>query len=339
MPTQAEKRPILVIGGAGYIGSHTVRHLAERGERVVVLDNLYQGHREAIVSPGVELVVGDMADAALVDDLFARHRFDSVLHFAALALVGESVAEPLRYYQNNVSAPLVVLDAMRKHGCGIFILSSTAATYGNPLTTPMAESHPQQPINPYGASKLMLERILSDCEPAWGLKSVCLRYFNASGSSLDGAIGEDHTPESHIIPRVLMAITGEIEKVTIFGQDYPTPDGTCIRDYIHVLDLATAHARALDHLRSGGASVRCNLGTGKGCSVNEIIALAESVTGRTVPREYGPRRAGDPPSLVADPALAAEVLGWTAAYTDPRTMVETAWKWLSGPRKGRYAPN
>ena len=339
MPTQAEKRPILVIGGAGYIGSHTVRHLAERGERVVVLDNLYQGHREAIVSPGVELVVGDMADAALVDALFSTHRFDSVLHFAALALVGESVAEPLRYYQNNVSAPLVVLEAMRKHGCGIFILSSTAATYGNPLTTPMAETHPQQPINPYGASKLMLERILTDCEPAWGLKSVCLRYFNASGSSLDGVVGEDHTPESHIIPRVLMAVTGEIEKVTIFGQDYPTPDGTCIRDYIHVLDLATAHARALDHLRSGGASVRCNLGTGKGCSVNEIIALAESVTGKPVPREYGPRRAGDPPSLVADPSLAAEVLGWKAAYTDPRTMVETAWQWLTGPKKGRYAPN
>jgi UDP-glucose-4-epimerase GalE len=325
-------RPLLVVGGAGYIGSHTVRHLAEAGERVVVLDNLSLGHRQAIISPGVELVVGDLADAALVESLFAAHRFDAVLHFAACSVVGESVAEPLKYYANNVAAPLVLLDAMRRHGCREFILSSTAATYGDPVKVPMDEGHPRTPINPYGWSKFMLEQVLTDCEPAWGLRSVALRYFNAA----DSQIGEDHQPETHLIPRVLMALTGEIEKITVFGQDYPTPDGTCIRDYIHVLDLASAHAAALRHLRAGGASLRCNLGTGRGCSVRDIITLAESVTGRTVPVEYGPRRAGDPPSLVADPSRARTALGWEATHPDPRFMIETAWRWLTGPRGGRY---
>ena len=259
------------------------------------------------------------------------------MHFAALALVGESVQHPVRYYHNNVAAPLVLLEAMQRHGCRAFILSSTAATYGNPRMTPMDESHPQQPINPYGWSKLMLEQILADCEPAWGLRSVALRYFNAAGASLDGAIGEDHTPETHLIPRALMAATGEIDALTVFGTDYPTPDGTCIRDYVHVLDLAEAHTRALDHLRANGQSLRCNLGTGRGCSVNEIISLAEKVSGRKVPVTRGPRRPGDPPSLVADPSLAGKVLGWAARYHDPRRMVETAWQWIEGPRRGRYA--
>lgn len=336
MSDSSASRPLLVVGGAGYIGSHTVRHLAEAGERVVVLDNLSLGHRAAIVSPGVELVVGDLADVALVESLFAAHRFGAVLHFAACSVVGESVAEPLKYYSNNVGAPLVLLDAMRRHDCRQFILSSTAATYGNPVSVPMDECHPRVPINPYGWSKFMLEQVLADCGPAWGLRSVALRYFNAAGASTDGLIGEDHSPETHLIPRVLMAVTGEIEKITVFGQDYPTPDGTCIRDYIHVLDLASAHAAALRHLRAGGDSLRCNLGTGRGCSVRDIITLTETITGRTVPLGYGPRRAGDPPSLIADPALARATLGWEAAHPDPRFMIETAWRWLTGTRGGRY---
>jgi len=337
MSDSSAPQPILVIGGAGYIGSHTVRHLAQAGERVVVLDNFSLGHRDAVISAGVEVVGGELADAALVNALFAAHGFGAVLHFAACSVVGESVSEPLKYYANNVAAPLVLLEAMRRHGCPAFILSSTAATYGDPVSVPMDESHPQQPINPYGWSKYMLERILADSGPAWGLRSVALRYFNAAGASEDGLIGEDHQPETHLIPRVLMAITGEIEKITVFGQDYPTPDGTCIRDYIHVLDLASAHAAALRHLRGGGASLRCNLGTGRGCSVREIFALAESVTGRPVPLDYGPRRAGDPPALIADPALARTALGWQAVHPDPRFMIETAWRWLTGPRGGRYA--
>jgi UDP-glucose-4-epimerase GalE len=337
MPATPAAPPLLVVGGAGYIGSHTVRHLAEAGERVVVLDNLSLGHRDAIVSPGVQLVVGDLGDPALLDALFTTHQFDTVIHLAACSVVGESVAEPLKYYANNVAAPIGLLDAMRRHGCRQFILSSTAATYGAPVRVPMDESHPRLPINPYGWSKFMLEQVLDDCEPAWGLRSVALRYFNAAGASADGRIGEDHQPETHLIPRLLMAAAGELPHITLFGQDYPTPDGTCIRDYIHVLDLASAHAAAVRHLRGGGTSLRCNLGTGRGCSVREIIALTETVTGRKVPVEYGPRRAGDPPSLVADPTLARTALGWQAAYPDPRFMIETAWRWYTGPTGGRFA--
>ncbi len=328
---------LLVTGGAGYIGSHTVRQLAEAGESVVVLDDLSQGHPEALVSPGVALVQGNLGDPAVVEEVFASRKIEAVLHFAASALVGESVQEPLKYYRNNLAAPLVLLDAMRRHECRQFIFSSTCATYGDPVRVPMDETHPQQPVNPYGWSKLMLERVLDDSEPAWALRSVALRYFNASGASFDGAIGEDHTPESHLIPRVLMAITGEIGPVTVFGDDYPTPDGTCVRDYIHVVDLADAHVRALGHLRQGGGSLRCNLGTGTGVSVKEIIALAEEVTGKKVPVTYGPRRDGDPPRLVADPSYAKTALGWEARYKDPRPMIETAWAWLTGPRGGRYA--
>lgn len=329
-------KALLVVGGAGYIGSHTVRHLAEAGEKVIVLDDLSLGHREAIVTPGVELVVGDLADRAVLEKIFTGHSIEAVLHFAAFSQVGESVADPLKYYRNNVAGTLSLLEAMKNHGCRQFILSSTAATYGAPQQTPMDESHPQQPINPYGRSKLMLERILADCGPAWGLRSVALRYFNAAGAAGDGLIGEDHTPESHLIPLVLMAARGDIGAITIFGTDYPTPDGTCLRDYIHVLDLATAHAAALRHLRSGGAPLQCNLGTGRACSVREIIALAEEITGKKVPVSLGPRRAGDPPLLVADPALARQTLGWQAAHADPRFMVETAWRWMNGPRRGKY---
>lgn len=329
------KGTILVTGGAGYIGSHTVKHLLARGEQLVVLDNLSMGHVEAL-SESVKLVIGEMDDVDLLEKIFTEHRPVAVLHFAASTYVGESVAEPLKYYRNNVAAPLVVLEAMKRHGTKQFVFSSTCATYGNPQYVPMDENHPQLPVNPYGASKLMLERIIRDSEVAWGLKSVFLRYFNASGCDFDGVIGEDHEPETHLIPRILMAIRGEIEALTVFGTDYPTPDGTCIRDYIHVNDLASAHALALEYLRKGGESTAVNLGTGRGFSVKEIIQTAEEVTGKKVPVQYGPRRAGDPPELVANAAKAKEVLGWEAQYKDPRQHVESAWKWISGPRGGRY---
>ncbi|MDB6131878.1 MAG: UDP-glucose 4-epimerase [Verrucomicrobiales bacterium] len=330
---------ILVTGGAGYIGSHTVRLLAEAGEKIVVLDTLELGHRDSLISESVELVVGDLADAAVVEGIFERFEINAVLHFAAYALVGESVSEPLKYYRNNTAAPIVLLEAMRKYGARNFIFSSTCATYGNPQFIPMDETHPQNPINPYGMSKLMLERVLQDSSHAYGIRHVILRYFNASGCSPDHLIGEDHIPESHLIPRTLMSVTGEAPQLTVFGTDYPTPDGTCIRDYIHVLDLAEAHRLALVYLRGGGESNSCNLSTGKGVSVKEIITLAEEVTGQKVPVEYGPRREGDPPELVGNPAKAKELLGWEAQYRDPRVMVKNAWAWLTGPRKGRYPAN
>ena len=331
--------PILVTGGAGYIGSHTVRLLASQGRRIVVLDNLVFGHRGAIVDPGVELVVGDVGDTTLVSSLFEQHRFGAVIHFAAYAYVGESVTNPLKYYRNNTAEPLKLLEVMQDFGCKVFVFSSTCATYGVPVRLPITEENPQDPINPYGRSKLMVEWMLRDCDQAWGLRSACLRYFNASGASADGKIGEDHDPETHLIPRVLMAATGEIECLEVFGTDYQTPDGTCIRDYIHVEDLADAHARALDHLAAGGDSIRCNLGTGVGVSVKQIIDAAEEVTGRKVPVRYGPRRVGDPDSLVADPSLARELLGWEASRKDVREMLRPAWLWMNGPGGGRFPAN
>ncbi|MGC4017249.1 MAG: UDP-glucose 4-epimerase GalE [Luteolibacter sp.] len=327
---------ILVTGGAGYIGSHTVRLLASQGRKIVVLDNLVYGHEQAIVDDSVTLVKGDVGDRALVESLFEEHKFSAVVHFAAYAYVGESVTDPLKYYRNNTAEPLVLLETMQKHGCKVFVFSSTCATYGVPESIPIVESNPQRPINPYGRSKLMLEWVLADCGHAWGLRSACLRYFNASGSSADGLIGEDHNPETHLIPRVLMAVTGEIEYVEVFGTDYDTPDGTGIRDYIHVEDLAEAHALALDHLAKGGESVKVNLGTGVGVSVKEIIEAVEEISGNKVPVKYGPRREGDPAMLVADPSQAKAVLGWEARHKDVRDMVRPAWAWASGPRKGRY---
>ncbi|MGD7652596.1 MAG: UDP-glucose 4-epimerase GalE [Verrucomicrobiales bacterium] len=331
--------PILVTGGAGYIGSHTVRLLAGQGRKIVVLDNLVFGHDQAIVDPDVELVVGEVGDQDLVRSLFEKHKFGAVIHFAAYAYVGESVTNPLKYYQNNTAEPIKLLQVMQEFGCKVFVFSSTCATYGVPDKLPITESNTQDPINPYGRSKLMVEWILKDCGEAWGLRSACLRYFNASGCSPDGKIGEDHNPETHLIPRVMMALTGEIDHIEVFGTDYNTPDGTCIRDYIHVEDLADAHAKALDHLAAGGESVRCNLGTGVGVSVKQIINAVEEVTGKEVPVKYGPRRAGDPDSLVADPSLAKELIGWEATRKDVRDMVGPAWLWMSGPNQGRFPEN
>jgi UDP-glucose-4-epimerase GalE len=327
---------ILVVGGAGYIGSHTVRQLVAGGKRVVVLDNLVYGHREAVVDDEVVFVEGDLGDRAVLDQVFAGHDIGAVMHFAAYAYVGESVTAPSKYYHNNLAAPLVLLDAMRDHGVNIFIFSSTCATYGNPQYVPIDEKHPQNPINPYGASKLMLERVLADYAHAYELKYAALRYFNASGCSEDGKIGEDHNPETHLIPLVLEAAAGTREHITIFGSDYPTPDGSCIRDYIHVHDLARAHILAIDKLAGGTDSFQCNLGTGIGHSVKELIAEAEKVTGKQIPVVLGDRRAGDPPELVAAPAKAKEILGWEAEYKDLTKILETAWAWMTGPRNGRF---
>lgn len=327
---------ILVVGGAGYIGSHTVRQLVANGKKVVVLDNLVYGHPEALVDNEVTFIKGDLGDRNLLDSLFTTYDIGAVMHFAAYAYVGESVTEPAKYYQNNLAAPLVLLDAMRAHGVKIFIFSSTCATYGNPQYVPIDENHPQNPINPYGASKLMLERVLADYAHAYDFKYAALRYFNASGCSLDGLIGEDHNPETHLIPLVLEAAAGTRPHITVFGTDYPTPDGSCIRDYIHVNDLARAHILAIDKLAEGADSFQCNLGTGIGISVKELISAAERVTGKTIPVVYGERRPGDPPELVAAPAKAKELLGWEAEYKDLEMILKTAWAWTDGPRKGHY---
>ncbi|MDX2188957.1 MAG: UDP-glucose 4-epimerase GalE [Bacteroidota bacterium] len=329
-------KKILITGGAGYIGSHTVRLLAEKGYSLIVLDNLVYGHRESIINPEVELIVGDLGDKDLTGRLFEYNDIEAVIHFAAYAYVGESVTEPEKYYFNNIVAPLNLLHVMKKYGCKNFIFSSTCATYGNPQYTPLDEKHPQKPINPYGTSKFMLELILRDYAHAYGFKYAFLRYFNASGASPDGLIGEDHNPESHLIPLILEAINGDRPHITVFGTDYDTPDGTCIRDYIHVDDLATAHLAALEHLSSGKESIVCNLGTGIGVSVKEMIQVVEEVTGKKVPVVYGDRRAGDPPYLFANPAAAKELLGWEAKYKDVKETVAHAWKWKTGPKGGHF---
>jgi UDP-arabinose 4-epimerase len=316
---------ILVTGGAGYVGSHACKALAAAGHTPVVYDNLSRGHREfARWGP---LEVGDLGEAAKLDAVFARHRIDAVMHFAALAYVGESVEQPALYYRNNVGGTLELLEAMRRAGVGLMVFSSTCATYGVPERMPITEDLPQQPINPYGATKLMIERVLRDYEPAYGLRSVALRYFNAAGCDPDGEVGEDHEPETHLIPRVLMAADGMLPRIDVFGTDYPTPDGTCLRDYIHVADLADGHVRALDYLQRGGTSSAINLGTGRAFSVREVIAAAERVTGRRIPVHEGPRRAGDPPVLVADATRARTLLGFAPRYSEIEPIVETAWRW------------
>ncbi len=331
-----ERGKILVTGGAGYIGSHTVRLLSEQGFSLVVLDNLVYGHREAVQWPGVTLIEGDLKDKELAGRIFSENDIKAVLHFAAYAYVGESVANPEKYYQNNVAAPLGLLQVMREHDCRKFIFSSTCATYGNPEYLPIDERHPQRPINPYGKSKLMLETVLKDYAAAYDFRYVFLRYFNAAGASPDGRIGEDHDPETHLIPLILDVAAGDRESITVFGTDYDTPDGSAIRDYIHVVDLAQAHLLALKRLEVGGESLICNLGTGLGSSVLDVIGAAKKVTGKDISVKYGSRRAGDPPRLVADPAFAEEALNWKAEFRKIDQIVASAWKWKSGPNNGHY---
>ncbi|MEJ5211030.1 MAG: UDP-glucose 4-epimerase GalE [Burkholderiales bacterium] len=315
---------VLVVGGAGYIGSHMVAELLARGCRVTTFDNLSTGHRDAVL--GGEFIQGDLADRAALDALFQSRRFDAVMHFASFIQVGESVREPAKYYANNVTNTLNLLDAMVAHGVGRFIFSSSAAVYGNPLAVPIAEDHPRQPINPYGRTKAMVEDILADYDRAYGLRSVCLRYFNAAGADPAGRLGERHEPETHLIPLVLRAAAGRLPHISVFGRDYDTPDGTCIRDYVHVADLAAAHWLALEYLLAGGGSTAFNLGNGAGFSVAEVIATAERVTGRAIPVQDAPRRPGDPPRLVADATRAREVLGWRPRHEALATLIAHAWQ-------------
>ena len=322
---------VLVTGGAGYIGSHTVRLLLRRGHDVRVYDNLSQGHRAAV--PAERLVVGDLADVDRLDQVLITHGTEAVVHFAAYCYVGESVKEPAKYYLNNVANTLTLLDRLRRHGVRKFVFSSTAATYGVPGKMPITEEAPQVPINPYGRTKLTIERALADFAEAYGLGYAALRYFNASGASPDGTIGEDHDPETHLIPLVLQAALGVRPHVEIFGTDYPTPDGTCVRDYIHVDDLAEAHVLALDHLEPG-RGLHYNLGIGRGYSIREVIRVAEEVSGRKVPVKEGPRRPGDPAELVASAEKIRRELGWRPKYTDLRGIIETAWNWHKDHPRG-----
>ncbi|KAA0019013.1 UDP-glucose 4-epimerase GalE [Salinicola corii] len=321
---------VLIAGGAGYIGSHMVKQLAKAGHDVVVIDNLSTGFRH-LVRYG-ELVVGDLADTSLLERLFQTHRFDGVMHFAANSLVGESVGDPGKYYRNNVSNTLNLLDVMVRHQVQHFIFSSTAATFGEPEYTPIDELHPQVPINPYGASKLMIERALKDYANAYGLNSVCLRYFNACGADPEGELGECHDPETHLIPLILQAASGRRDSITVFGRDYPTADGTCIRDYIHIEDLCSAHGLALEKLVSGkikGAAAY-NLGNGNGFSVQQVIEAAQSLVTKEsmkIQLEEGPRRAGDPAVLVADSSFAKKDLDWTPQYSDLKVILRHSWRW------------
>lgn len=315
---------ILVVGGAGYIGSHTVRLLLERGHDVTVYDSLAEGHREAV--PGESLVVGDMADVDRLDQLLLARRIEAVMHFAALTYVGVSVNEPALYYRNNVVHTLNLLDRMRRQGVKRFVFSSTAATFGVPEKMPITEQTPQAPINPYGRTKLAIEWALADYAHAYGLGFAALRYFNAAGASADGSIGEDHDPETHLIPLVLQVALGKRPHIEIFGTDYPTPDGTCIRDYIHVEDLAEAHLLALDAIQEGEGR-HYNLGIGRGYSIREVIETARKVTGRDIAIKEGPRRPGDPAELVASAEKIRRELGWSPRYTDLGAIIETAWNW------------
>ena len=316
---------ILVVGGAGYIGSHMVKELLDAGYTVIVLDNFSTGHRDLL--PGGLLIEGDLGDPKLLDALFTQHEIDAVMHFAAFSLVGESVVNPLKYYRNNLARTIELLDAMIRFDVKKFIFSSTAAVYGEPVRVPITETHPSSPTNPYGATKIAVERMLKDCDQAHGLKSVCLRYFNAAGADESGNIGERHRPESHLIPLVLKVATGERKNIKIFGTDYDTPDGTCLRDYIHVTDLARAHLLALNHLLSGGQSAVYNLGNSKGASVREVISLAEKITGRRIPVVETGRRAGDPAVLVAGSEKIKTELGWRPRYETLETIIQTAWNW------------
>lgn len=324
---------VLVTGGAGYIGSHTVRALLERGCRVVVLDNLSRGHRGA-VPDGVRLVVEDIHHVDAVCALLTEEGIDAVMHFAAHSQVGESMEKPTIYYDNNVVGSYCLLEAVRRAGVKYFVFSSTAAVYGEPEQTPITEDMPYCPTNVYGQTKLMIEQMLAQFSRAYGLRYAALRYFNAAGASRDGSIGEDHTPETHLIPLILQTAQGIRDYITIFGTDYPTEDGTCIRDYIHVVDLADAHCRVLQYLTEGGQPQAFNLGSQHGFSVRDMIGAAKAVTGRDFAVEEGPRRAGDPAALVASSEKIRRLTGWQPQYSQIETIIADAWKWHSGHPKG-----
>ena len=325
---------VLVAGGAGYIGSHTVKRLKEAGHSPVIYDNVSRGHEQVIDLLKIPGVVADLGDKIRLVETLRKYKIDTVMHFAAYAYVGESVEQPLMYYHNNVAVTISVLEAMQEAGVERFVFSSTCATYGNPDRVPITEDEKKAPVSPYGRSKLMVEHILADTVLGNKIfKFAALRYFNASGCAMDGTLGEDHDPETHLIPVVLQAIQGLRPGITVFGTDYPTPDGTNIRDYIHVDDLADAHILAMENLRAG-LPIYCNLGTGRGFSVKEIIATAEKVAGKKAPVTYGPRRAGDAIALYADPSRAKKLLGWEAKYKEPETIIRSAWNWFSKHPRG-----
>jgi UDP-glucose 4-epimerase len=316
---------ILVVGGAGYIGSHMVKMLLNAGHEVVTLDNLSSGHRDAVL--GGIFVQGDLADADSLPLIFEKYQPEAVMHFASYIQVGESVRKPDIYYRNNVTNTLNLLDTMLKFDVKKFIFSSTAAVFGEPDYVPIDELHPNRPLNPYGRSKWMIEQILSDYSQAFDFRSVCLRYFNAAGADPDGELGERHDPETHLIPLILQAASGRRENIHVFGRDYDTPDGTCIRDYIHIVDLCSAHLAALEYLNQNGISDRFNLGNGSGFSVQEVIDAVQMVSGKQVAVINGPRREGDPARLVADSKRARNILSWQPRFTDLETIVSHAWRW------------
>jgi UDP-glucose 4-epimerase len=316
---------VLVVGGAGYIGSHMVKMLLDAGHEVITFDNLSSGFRDAVL--GGEFVQGDLADLAALDQVFSQYQPEAVMHFASYIQVGESVQHPDKYYLNNFTNTLNLLNAMVKHQVRHFIFSSTAAVFGEPEYVPIDEAHAKNPLNPYGRSKWMVEQVLADYERAYGLKSVCLRYFNAAGADPSGLLGERHEPETHLIPLVLQALSGRRPHISVFGRDYDTPDGTCVRDYIHIVDLCSAHLLALQNLMQNGVSMRFNLGNGEGFSVQQVISAAERVTGKRIKIVEGPRREGDPARLVADATLAKQTLNWQPIYTDLDTIIAHAWQW------------
>jgi UDP-glucose 4-epimerase len=319
---------ILVTGGAGYIGSHTVQALQKSGYHVLIVDNLVYGHRDMVENVlRTQLIVGDICNRSLLDSIFSSYSIEAVIHFAAFASVGESVENPAKYYANNLMGTFNLLEAMRAASVSKIVFSSTCATYGIPQSIPIPEQHPQNPINPYGTSKLMVEKLLADYGRAYGFKSVIFRYFNAAGADPDGRLGEDHVPETHLIPLVLLTALGRRNSLTIFGTDYDTPDGTCIRDYIHVADLAEAHVLGLKHLLDGKESQVFNLSNRSGFSVKQIIATAKQVTGREIQVVECDRRAGDPPILIGNSQKAQQVLNWQPKYTEIRDLLAHAWQW------------
>jgi UDP-glucose 4-epimerase len=333
-------RVVLVAGGAGYIGSHCVRQLCDRGDEVVVLDNLSTGHAASVevASRGrAHLERVDLGDRAALASVFERRRPHAVVHFAAKCYVGESVKEPATYYRENVAYTWNLLEAMRAAKCDTLVFSSTCATYGEPIAVPITETHPQNPINPYGRTKLHMEHMIDDYGRAYGLRWAALRYFNAAGASPEGDLGEEHDPETHLIPLVLQVALGQRASISIFGDDYDTPDGTCIRDYIHVDDLGDAHLRALDRLLAGTPSLVCNLGTGDGYSVKELVEIARRVTGHAIPTTAAPRRAGDPARLVCGGTRGFDLLGWKAKRSELATILSDAWQWHRAHPRGRAA--